>query len=202
MFARIRGGDASGSFDWLVLGLGNPGRRYEHTRHNVGEDAVRLLAERLDANLRTGRNDAAVAETRIGDTRVVLAVPLTFMNESGRAAASLVKRFKFTDPERIIVVHDELDLEPGVVRVKAGGGLAGHNGLKSITSALSTQDYLRIRIGVGKPPSAARGADHVLSRIPTREREVLDVSVEIAADAVSSIVTRGAAETMQDINSR
>lgn len=202
MFARIRGGDASGSFDWLVLGLGNPGRRYEHTRHNVGEDAVRLLAERLDANLRTGRNDAAVAETRIGDARVVLAVPLTFMNESGRAAASLVKRFKFTDPERIIVVHDELDLEPGVVRVKAGGGLAGHNGLKSITSALSTQDYLRIRIGVGKPPSAARGADHVLSRIPAREREVLDVSVEIAADAVSSIVTRGAAETMQDINSR
>ena len=202
MFARIRGGDASGSFDWLVLGLGNPGRRYEHTRHNVGEDAVRLLAERLEANLRTGRNDAAVAETRIGDTRVVLAVPLTFMNESGRAAESLVKRFKFTDPERIIVVHDELDLEPGVVRVKAGGGLAGHNGLKSITSALSTQDYLRIRIGVGKPPSAARGADHVLSRIPAREREVLDVSVEIAADAVSSIVTRGAAETMQDINSR
>ena len=202
MFAKIRGGDASGSFDWLVLGLGNPGRRYEHTRHNVGEDAVRLLAERLDANLRTGRNDAAVAETRIGDTRVVLAVPLTFMNESGRAAASLVKRFKFTDPERIIVVHDELDLEPGVVRVKAGGGLAGHNGLKSITSALSTQDYLRIRIGVGKPPSAARGADHVLSRIPAREREVLDVSVEIAADAVSSIVTRGAAETMQDINWR
>ena len=202
MFAKIRGGDASGSFDWLVLGLGNPGRRYEHTRHNVGEDAVRLLAERLEANLRTGRNDAAVAETRIGDTRVVLAVPLTFMNESGRAAASLVKRFKFTDPERIIVVHDELDLEPGVVRVKAGGGLAGHNGLKSITSALSTQDYLRIRIGVGKPPSAARGADHVLSRIPAREREVLDVSVEIAADAVSSIVTRGAAETMQDINSR
>jgi len=202
MFARIRGGDGSGSFDWLVLGLGNPGRRYEHTRHNVGEDAVRLLAERLEANLRTGRNDAAVAETRIGDTRVVLAVPLTFMNESGRAAASLVKRFKFTDPERIIVVHDELDLEPGVVRVKAGGGLAGHNGLKSITSALSTQDYLRIRVGVGKPPSAARGADHVLSRIPAREREVLDVSVEIAADAVSSIVTRGAAETMQDINSR
>ena len=202
MFASIRVGDASGSFDWLILGLGNPGRRYERTRHNVGEDAVRLLAERLDANLRTGRNDAAVAETRINDSRVVLAVPLTFMNESGRAAASLVKRFKLTDPERIIVVHDELDLEPGVVRVKAGGGLAGHNGLKSITSALSTQDYLRIRIGVGKPPSAARGADHVLSRIPAREREVLDVSVEIAADAVRSIVTRGAAETMQDINSR
>ena len=202
MFARIRGGDASGSFDWLILGLGNPGRRYERTRHNVGEDAVRLLAERLDANLRTGRNNAAVAETRINDSRVVLAVPLTFMNESGRAAASLVKRFKLTDPERIIVVHDELDLEPGVVRVKAGGGLAGHNGLRSITSALSTQDYLRIRIGVGKPSSAARGADHVLSRIPAREREVLDVSVEIAADAVRSIVTRGAAETMQDINSR
>lgn len=202
MFARIRGGDASGSFDWLVLGLGNPGRRYERTRHNVGEEAVRLLAERLGDTLRTGKNDAAVAETRIDERRVVLAVPLTFMNESGRAAASLVKRFKFNDPERIIVVHDELDLEPGVVRVKAGGGLAGHNGLRSITSALSTQDYLRIRIGVGKPPSAARGADHVLSRIPAREREVLDVSVEIAADAISSIVTRGAAETMQDINSR
>ena len=97
---------------------------------------------------------------------------------------------------------DELDLEPGVVRVKAGGGLAGHNGLRSITSSLSTQDYLRIRIGVGKPPSAGRGADHVLSRIPAKQREVLDVSIEIAADAVESIVRRGVAETLQDINSR
>jgi len=202
MFGRGRDSGSGGSFDWLVLGLGNPGRRYEHTRHNVGEDAVRLLAGRLGDTMRTGKNDAAVAESHIGETRVVLAVPLTFMNESGRAAASLVKRFRFTDPERIIVVHDELDLEPGVVRVKAGGGLAGHNGLRSITSSLSTQDYLRIRIGVGKPPSAGRGADHVLSRIPAKQREVLDVSIEIAADAVESIVRRGVAETMQDINSR
>lgn len=200
LFSRRRSGDNPP--DWLVLGLGNPGERYAHTRHNVGEDAVRLLATRHGASLRAGKNDAVVAECRIAEVRTVLAVPMTFMNESGRAAASLVSRFGLAGPERIIVVHDELDLEPGVVRVKSGGGLAGHNGLRSITSHLSTQEYLRVRIGVGRPPSRERGADHVLSKVPKAERQVLDVAIECAADAVEQIITEGVDATMRAVNAR
>ncbi|MEY2973844.1 MAG: peptidyl-tRNA hydrolase [Actinomycetota bacterium] len=200
LFARRRDGDTP--FDWLVLGLGNPGPKFAGTRHNVGEDTVRLLADRTGSALRAGRCDSLIAETRIADARCVLAVPLTYMNESGRAASSLVRRFGIDDPTRIIVVHDELDLEPGAVRAKAGGGLAGHNGLRSITQHLSTQDYLRIRIGVGRPPSRERGADHVLSKVPRREREVLDVAIAMAADAVESIMADGIDATMRTVNAR
>lgn len=200
LFASRRSGDTP--FDWLVLGLGNPGTKYAGTRHNVGEDTVRVLAERAGAGLKSGRCDSLIAETRMSGARCVLAVPLTFMNESGRAASSLVRRFGIEEPTRIIVVHDELDLEPGDVRAKAGGGLAGHNGLRSITQHLSTQDYLRVRIGVGRPPSRERGADHVLSKVPKREREVLDVAVALAADAVEMIVAEGIDATMRTVNTR
>lgn len=200
LFARRRTGDTP--FDWLVIGLGNPGPKYAGTRHNVGEDAVRLLAERAGTPLRAGRCDALIAEVRLAGSRCVLAVPVTFMNESGRAASALVRRFGIEGAERIIVVHDELDLEPGDVRAKAGGGLAGHNGLRSITQHLSTQDYLRVRIGVGRPPSRERGADHVLSKVPRREREVLDVAVAVAADAVESIIAEGIEATMRTVNAR
>ena len=124
------------------------------------------------------------------------------MNLSGDAASSLIRRYRIDDLEHLVVVHDELDLEPGVVRIKQGGGLAGHNGLRSITQHLKTQDYLRVRIGVGKPPSKERGADHVLRRIPKRERELLDVAVQVAADAVEAIATNGLAAAMNDINGR
>ncbi len=200
LFNRRDGGTTP--FDWVVVGLGNPGPKYEGTRHNVGEQAVRLLAERRSDALKAGRDNALVAESRIDDQRVVLAFPLTFMNESGRAVAALVRRYRLEDPTRLVVLHDELDLEPGVVRVKSGGGLAGHNGLRSITQHLHTQDYLRVRIGVGKPPSKERGAGHVLSRVPAREREVLDVAVAIAADAVETIVTSGVEAAMRDTNAR
>ena len=200
LFARRRSGDTP--FDWLVLGLDNPGQKYAGTRHNVGEDTVRLLAERASTPLRAGRCDSLIAEVRLAGARCVLAVPVTFMNESGRAASALVRRFGIEGAERIIVVHDELDLEPGDVRAKAGGGLAGHNGLRSITQHLSTQDYLRIRIGVGRPPSSEHGADHVLSKVPKREREVLDVAVAVAADAVESIVAEGIDAAMRTVNAR
>jgi PTH1 family peptidyl-tRNA hydrolase len=200
LFGRRDGGTTP--FDWLVVGLGNPGPKYAGTRHNVGEQAVRLLAERRSDTFKAGRDNSLVAESRIGDERVVLAFPLTFMNESGRAVQALVRRYRLEDPTRLVVVHDELDLEPGVVRVKAGGGLAGHNGLRSITQHLHTQDYLRVRIGVGKPPSKEHGAGHVLSRVPAREREVLDVAVAIAADAVETIVTSGVEAAMRDTNGR
>jgi PTH1 family peptidyl-tRNA hydrolase len=193
-------------FDWLVVGLGNPGPKYERTRHNVGEECVRLLAERHDAPLKAGRDNALIGEARFhvnGDVvRVALAFPLTFMNESGRAVSSMVRRYRIESPERIIVVQDELDLEPGVVKLKNGGGLAGHNGLRSIAQHLKSQDFVRVRIGVGKPPSKERGAGHVLSKVPKSQRDVLDVSVEIAADAVELIVAKGVDAAMQDIHGR
>ena len=193
-------------FDWLVVGLGNPGKEYARTRHNVGEECVHLLAERHGATLKGGRDQALVGEARFGTgldaPRVVLAFPITFMNESGQAVSALVRRYQIESPTRIIVVHDELDLEPGVVKLKAGGGLAGHNGLRSITQHLKTQDYLRVRIGVGKPDHKDVGKHHVLSKIPKRERELLDVCVADAADSVEMIVADGIDAAMARYNAR
>ena len=184
----------------LVVGLGNPGKEYVRTRHNVGEETVSLLATRLGEKLKAGRDNALVAETRMGGKRVVLAFPITYMNNSGQSVRALARRYKVDDPEQIVIVHDELDLPPGTVRVKSGGGLAGNNGLRSITQHLHTQDYLRVRIGIGKPPSKERGADHVLSRLPASQRELLDVAVERAADVVEVIVAEGVDAAMQRFN--
>jgi len=193
-------------FDWIVVGLGNPGPKYARTRHNVGEECVRLLSERHDAPLKAGRDNSLTGEARFGQgpdaARVVLAFPITFMNESGQAVSSLVRRYRIEAPEQIIVVHDELDLEPGVMKIKSGGGLAGHNGLRSITQHLRTQDYLRVRIGVGKPPNKERGASHVLTRIPARQRELLDTTVAAAADAVEMIIAEGVEVAMREFHAR
>jgi PTH1 family peptidyl-tRNA hydrolase len=189
-------------FDWLIVGLGNPGKDYARTRHNVGEEVVTELARRRGATLKGGRNNALVAETRIGEERCVLAFPLTYMNDSGLAVRALARRYDIGDPEHLVVVHDELDLPPATLRVKVGGGLAGHNGLRSITQHLKTQDYVRVRIGVGKPVSKERGADHVLSKLPTRVRDVFDVAIQEAADAVEVIVTEGADAAMRAYNGR
>jgi PTH1 family peptidyl-tRNA hydrolase len=191
---------AVGVIDALIVGLGNPGKEYARTRHNVGEEVVGLLAERCGETLKVGRDKAAVADARLGTKRVVLAFPTTYMNLSGEAVRPLMRRHGLTEPSRLIVVHDELDLQPGVVRVKVGGGLAGNNGLRSITQHLHTQDYIRVRIGIGKPPSKERGADHVLSRLPKAERELLDIAVQRAADAVEAIVADGADAAMAKFN--
>ena len=193
-------------FDWLVVGLGNPGEKYARTRHNVGEEAVRLLAERRGVTLKGGRDNALVAETRFGDPvdpdRVVLAFPITYMNESGRAVGALVRRYRIESPEQLIVVQDELDLPPGELKIKAGGGLAGHNGLRSINQHLKSPEFLRVRIGVGKPDHKDLGKGHVLSRIPRRERDLLDVAVVEAADAVETIIEHGVETAMQRFNGK
>lgn len=189
-------------FDWVVVGLGNPGKQYAGSRHNVGEQVVTELAKRHDTPLKSGRDNALVAESRIGEQRVVLAFPLTYMNDSGLAVRSLVRRYRIDDPSHVVVVHDELDLEPATVRVKVGGGLAGHNGLRSIASHLGTHDFIRVRIGVGKPPSKERGADHVLDRLPTRQRDLFGVAVQEAADAVELIVGQGPDAAMREYNAR
>jgi peptidyl-tRNA hydrolase, PTH1 family len=193
-------------FDWIVVGLGNPGDKYAKTRHNVGEEVIRLLAERRDATLKGGRDNALVAETRFdgpdGDERVALAFPITYMNESGRAVGAMVRRYRIESPEQIIVVQDELDLPPGDLRVKAGGGLAGHNGLRSITNHVKSQDYLRVRIGVGKPDSKHVGKVHVLAPFPKRQRELIDVVIADAADAVEMIIAEGVDAAMQRYNTK
>lgn len=188
--------------DAIIVGLGNPGKEYARTRHNVGEETVGILAARLGEGLKAGRDKALVAETRLAGKRVVLAFPTTYMNESGQAVRPLMKRHGLTEPDQLVVVHDELDLPPGVVRVKAGGGLAGNNGLRSITAHLHTQDYLRVRIGIGKPPSKEHGAGHVLSKLPPRERELLDVAVQHAADAVEMILADGIDAAQRVYNTR
>ncbi|NDF84307.1 MAG: aminoacyl-tRNA hydrolase, partial [Actinobacteria bacterium] len=158
LFGRAKRPERRGAeFDFLIVGLGNPGSKYSRTRHNVGFEAIELLATRLNATLKAGRDRALFAEVNTTSNsqckHILLAMPTTFMNESGNAVGPLARRYAIVDPLKIIVVHDELDLEPGVVKIKSGGGLAGHNGLQSITQHLKTQDFLRVRIGVGKPPS-------------------------------------------------
>jgi PTH1 family peptidyl-tRNA hydrolase len=187
--------------DLLVVGLGNPGDEFSRTRHNVGAEVVELLARRHGGKLRGSKGRARGDEVRIGDKRVALAIPLTYMNDSGEAVGALARRLG-VEPDRIVIVHDELDLEPAVLRVKVGGGLAGHNGLRSIKQHLHTDEFTRVRIGVGKPSSKERGADHVLSRVSKREREAMDVTIEEAADAVERIVTDGVEAAMNRYNGR
>jgi PTH1 family peptidyl-tRNA hydrolase len=188
--------------DLLVVGLGNPGHEYEHSRHNVGADAVALLAERHGGALKRSRERALVAEVRIGDQRVALAFPQTYVNLSGESVALLVRRHGITDPARVVIVHDELDLPLGRVKIKQGGGLAGHNGLRSIKAHLHTDDFLRVRIGVDKPPSKEQGADHVLRRVSKRERVELEIAVQEAADAVEAILADGIDAAMNRFNTR
>jgi peptidyl-tRNA hydrolase, PTH1 family len=187
--------------DLLVVGLGNPGAEFEHTRHNVGADTVMLLAARCGERFRTVRGaNARAAEVRISGHRVVLAFPLTYMNDSGVAVGALVRRYGIDDLENLVVVHDELDLPVGRVKLKVGGGTAGHNGLKSINAHLHDNGYARIRIGIGKPEGRKSGADHVLRRPGAKEREILQIGVEEAADATEAIATTGFADAMNRFN--
>lgn len=185
----------------LVVGLANPGEEYAGTRHNVGAEVVRALSARHGTGLRPEKGQRAVVEeVHIGEARVALAVPTTYMNESGAAVRQLLRRFGVEDPGHLIVVHDELDLPPGRLRVKVGGGTAGHNGLRSVQAHLHTPDFVRVRIGIGKPPGRQPGADFVLRRPSRRDRELLDLCVATAADAVETIVTAGVDAAMNRYN--
>jgi peptidyl-tRNA hydrolase, PTH1 family len=186
--------------DVLVVGLGNPGAEYEGSRHNVGAEVVDLLAQRHGGSLRRSRERALVAEVHIDGRRVTLAFPQTFVNLSGEAVALLVRRHGITEPGQIVIVQDELDLPLARVKVKSGGGLAGHNGLRSIKAHLHDDGFLRVRIGVGKPVSREQGADHVLKRVGKRDRTELDVAVQRAADAVELIVSDGVDVAMNRVN--
>ncbi len=199
---RFRDHDRRGSASTLViLGLANPGSEYEGSRHNVGGDAVRLVAERRGLKLtHESRQRALTATIPTQRGPVTLAVPTTFMNESGAALPPLLKRTSLEDLARLIVAHDELDLEPGRLQLKFGGGLAGHNGLRSIAKTLGTNDFSRLRIGIGKPPTKEQGADYVLQR-PTGARKVAMAEfVTDAADAIDLLLDYEFEDAQQRVN--
>ena len=196
----FRRGDAASTLDLLVAGLGNPGREYAGTRHNVGFLVCDELARRHGVTFRS-KFSGELAEARIDGRRVALLKPQTYVNESGRSVGAAARFFK-VEPERLLVVHDEVDLEPGRLQARAGGGLAGHNGLRSIAQHLKTQEFLRLRVGVGRPE---RGdprpvADFVLSAFPP-EADV-DALVGRAADAVETVAVAGLEEAQQRFNER
>lgn len=188
--------------DLLVVGLGNPGPEYDGTRHNVGARTVALLADRHGDALRKGKERALTAELRIAGLRVAVAFPQTFMNRSGESVQLLARRYGVDDPGRLVVVHDELDLEVGRVKLKQGGGLAGHNGLRSISQHLGTTDYVRLRIGIGRPPGTQAGKDFVLRRPGKAEQALLDDAISQAADAVEQVATSGVEAAMNVVNRR
>jgi PTH1 family peptidyl-tRNA hydrolase len=194
----FRRGEPASTLDLLVAGLGNPDREHERDRHNVGWMVIDELARRVDASFKSKFN-GRVSETRVADARVALLKPETYMNESGRSISAAARFFKVA-PEHVLVVHDDVDLDVGRVQARLGGGLAGHNGLRSIAQALSTQDFLRLRVGVGRP---GRGdprdvADYVLSAFEAHDDR--DGLVGRAADAVEVILAEGLDETQRRFN--
>ncbi|HVS67364.1 MAG TPA: aminoacyl-tRNA hydrolase [Mycobacteriales bacterium] len=175
---------------WLVVGLGNPGPQYAGNRHNIGYLAVDVLAGRAGGSFKSHKTKADVLECRIADTRCVLAKPRVYMNESGGPVAGLVSFFK-VPLDRVIVIHDELDLEPATMRIKLGGGDNGHNGLKSLRASLRSGEFYRVRLGIGRPPGRQDPADFVLRDFPAAAREEIGVQVERAADAVELLIGQG-----------
>jgi PTH1 family peptidyl-tRNA hydrolase len=190
---------------WLVVGLGNPGPAYAGHRHNVGYLVDDVLAQRMGSPFRAHKSGRAdVVEGRLGPVgaetpRVVLARSRSYMNESGGAVSTLAKFYK-VPPERIIAVHDELDIPYGALRIKLGGGDNGHNGLRSMRSSLGTGDFYRVRVGIGRPPGRQDPADFVLSNYSATERKELEINVVEAADAVESLVADGLEKTQQRFN--
>ena len=191
---------------WLVVGLGNPGPTYAGHRHNVGFLVVEELGRRWNGRFAPPRGiRAELAEVRLGPPgtdapRVGLMKSRSYMNDTGGPVSGLLKYYKI-EPDRMVVVHDELDIDPGQLRVKFGGGDNGHNGLKSIRRSLGTGDFYRVRVGVGRPPGRQDPADFLLSNFSAREREGLTVEVDRAADAVESLVRVGLERTQSAFNS-
>ena len=186
---------------WLIVGLGNPGSSYSGHRHNVGAMVVDELAVRTTASLRSHKARAAAAEVRIVAQRAVIAQPLTFMNESGGPVAGLLSFYKIP-VENLIVIHDELDIPFPEVRLKLGGGEGGHNGLRSITKSVGTRDYLRVRVGIGRPPGRMDPADYVLHDFSGAERSEVPLLISDAADAVERLVAEGLVAAQQEWHSR
>jgi peptidyl-tRNA hydrolase, PTH1 family len=198
---RASGGEqeAGDAERWLIAGLGNPGPGYAGNRHNCGFMVADLLAGRIGAGFRRDRSRALVATGRLAGSPVTLAKPQSYMNLSGGPVAALRAFYKIP-PERIVVVHDELDIPFETIRLKRGGGDNGHNGLRSVTAALGTRDYLRVRVGIGRPPGRMDPADYVLHDFSAAERKLLPLVLERSADAVETLVQAGLAVAQNEFN--
>lgn len=193
---------------WLVVGLGNPGPKYAGHRHNIGAMVIAELAEQAGASAREHKARAWVSEIRLGTLpggapgpRAILAQPMTYMNVSGGPVSALVKFYK-VPLEQVIVVHDELDIDFGAIKLKRGGGEGGHNGLRSISQSLGSKDYLRVRLGIGRPPGRQDPADYVLSDFPARDRADVELLIGDGADAVTDLVHTGLEATQGRFHSR
>ncbi|RIJ76556.1 aminoacyl-tRNA hydrolase [Nakamurella silvestris] len=174
----------------LIVGLGNPGPGYAHNRHNAGAMVTDLLAARIGGKFKSHKSGADICEGRLGGSRVILAKPRSYMNLSGGATAGAAKYFG-VDPADVVVIHDELDVDYGIIRLKFGGGEGGHNGLRSISTSLGTKDYHRVRFGVSRPPGRQDPADYVLKDFSAAERKTLALELENAADATELLLELG-----------
>jgi peptidyl-tRNA hydrolase, PTH1 family len=183
----------------LIVGLGNPGLGYAGNRHNAGFMVVHELARRMSGRFTAHKGGADVLETRLVGRRVVLARPRSYMNISGPAVAATARYFKIP-PTDVVVVHDDLDLDYGVIRLKRGGGEGGHNGLRSISACLGTKDYLRVRFGIGRPPGRMDPADYVLRDFSPVQRQELDLLVDRCADAVEQLLAQGLAAAQNQLH--
>lgn len=187
---------------WLVVGLGNPGPGYSRNRHNIGQMVLDDLASRVGGNFKTHKSRASILEGRlgIGGPRVILAKPLTYMNLSGGPVSALSKFFD-VPADHVVAVHDEIDIPFNTVKLKFGGGEGGHNGLRDMSRALGTKDYLRVRVGVGRPPGRMDTADYVLKDFPSAEAKELPFLIGDAADAVELLLTDGLTAAQQKFHS-
>jgi peptidyl-tRNA hydrolase, PTH1 family len=184
---------------WLIAGLGNPGAEYAGNRHNAGYMIADLLAGRLGARFKRDRSGAAVVTGRLAGQPVTLGKPLSYMNLSGRPVAAL-RNFYQIPPDRVIVLHDDLDIPFGAIRLKLGGGDNGHNGLRSVTAALGTRDYYRVRLGIGRPPGRMDPADFVLRDFAAAERKQLPGLIDRSGAAVEALLTRGLAAAQNEFH--
>jgi len=183
----------------IVIGLANPGAKYRGTRHNVGAMCVDELARRAGARLENKVRDTELAETEIGEAPAIIARPITYVNESGKSVRNVLRKFN-AEPDRLLLIVDDMDLKIGRIRLRAGGSSGGHNGLKSVRQAIGTDDFPRLRIGVGRPPADSDPIQHVLGRFRPDERELIESAVNRAADAVEAIQREGLDRAMETFN--
>lgn len=184
---------------YLIVGLGNPGKEYENTRHNLGFKAIDELARRLGIKSLKSKCQSFIAEAKIDDKKVIIAQPQTFMNNSGPAVRGLLEWFKI-NPENLILIYDDVDLEVGQLRVREKGGAGGHHGVESVMASVATTQFVRVRLGIGRESLTDDVTDYVLQNIPPAQRESLDEAVVSAADAVESIVSQGLLKAMNKFN--
>lgn len=187
---------------YIIVGLGNPGKQYEHTRHNVGFDTIDVLAERYHISVDAKKHKALYGKGLIEGNKVILAKPQTYMNLSGESVRELIDFYKIDETEELIVIYDDISLDPGQLRLRAKGSAGGHNGIKNIIAHLGGQEFKRVKVGVGEKPKGYDLADYVLSRFPKEEREKVDAALERAADAAVKIITDDMAAAMNEYNKK